>query len=401
MKQGEYMVKVIFFIGTLSTGGAERVVSNLSLNLNKNIKKKILMFGQMSKIDYPYEGELVYLDKSIHTNIVNKIKTILSRIIEVRRIKRLDKHATTISFLEYPNLVNVLTSASGRTIVSVRNHMSTKHNNGIKSKLWNSTIKYLYPKADLIVSVSEEIKRDLIDNYNIKEDKIKVIYNSYDIHGIKEMAKEEIEDKYSEIFNQPVIITAGRLNKQKGHWHLIRAFSKVKEVIPNAKLVILGEGELESYLKELASDLNIIDDVHFLGFQKNPFKYIARSKTFVMTSFHEGFPNALSEAMACGVPVISSDCKSGPREILAPSEFDNENMDYQVDEDRYGILTPVCDGKRYNGTDKVTIEETVIAESILSLLKDSNLWNHFSNQSQHRIKDFAISKIIKEWESVI
>ena len=395
------MKKVNLFIGTLSTGGAERVVSNLSLNLNKNIKKKILMFGQKSKIDYPYEGELVYLDKSIHTNIVNKIKTILSRIIEVRRIKRLDKHATTISSLDYPNLVNVLTSVSGRTIVSVRNHMSTKHNNGIKSKLWNSTIKYLHPKADLIVSVSEEIKRDLIENYKIEADRIKVIYNSYDIKGIKEIAKESIEDKYNEIFNHHVVVTAGRLNKQKGHWHLIRAFPKVKEVIPNAKLVILGEGELESYLKELASDLNIIDDVHFLGFQKNPFKYIARSKVFVMSSFHEGFPNALAEAMACGVPVISSDCKSGPREILAPTEFDNKNMNYKICKDRYGILTPVCDGIKYHGTDVITREEVAIADSMISLLKDDSLWNHFSNQSKERIKDFEISKIIKEWESVI
>lgn len=395
------MKKVNLFIGTLSTGGAERVVSNLSLNLNKNIKKKILMFGQKSKIDYPYEGELVYLDKNSHTNILNKIKTIFSRIIKVRGIKRMDKQATTISFLEYPNLINTLTSRSGRSIVSVRNHMSTKHNNGFKSKLWNSTIKYLYPKADLIISVSEEIKRDLIDNYNVNADKIKVIYNSYDLQGIREMAKEEIEDKYSGIFNHPVIITAGRLNKQKGHWHLIRAFSKVKEVIPNAKLVILGEGDLESCLNKLASDLNIIDDVHFLGFQKNPFKYIVRSKVFAMSSFHEGFPNALAEAMACGVPVISSDCKSGPREILAPTEFDNKNMNYKICKDRYGILTPVCDGIKYHGTDVITREEVAIADSMISLLKDDSLWNHFSNQSKERIKDFEISKIIKEWESVI
>ena len=395
------MKKVNLFIGTLSTGGAERVVSNLSLNLDKDIEKKILLFGQKSRIDYPYEGELIYLDRDSYSNFLSKLKVVLSRIIAVQKIKKIDKHATTISFLEYPNLINTLTSRSGRSIVSVRNHMSTKHNNGFKSKLWNSTIKYLYLKADLIISVSEEIKRDLIDNYNVNADKIKVIYNSYDLQGIREMAKEEIEDKYSGIFNHPVIITVGRLNKQKGHWHLIRAFSKVKEAIPNAKLVILGEGDLESYLNKLASDLNIIDDVHFLGFQKNPFKYIVRSKVFAMSSFHEGFPNALAEAMACGVPVISSDCKSGPREILAPTEFDNENIDYQIDKKRYGILTPVCDGSKYNSKDAISIEELKIADSILSLLKDEKLWNHFSNQSQERIKDFEISKIIKEWESVI
>lgn len=395
------MKKVNLFIGTLSTGGAERVVSNLSLNLSATIQKNILMFGEKSKIDYPYNAELIYLDKNSHSNILNKLKTIFTRIITVSRIKRIDKHSTTISFLEYPNLINVLTFRSGRSIVSVRNHMSTKHKNGIKSKLWNSTIKYLYPKADLIISVSEEIKRDLINNYKIRADKIKVIYNSYDIKGIKELTEDPIEEKYREIFDHPVIITAGRLNKQKGHWHLIRAFSRVKKQLPDTKLVILGEGELEPYLKELASDFNIIDDVHFLGFQKNPFKYVARSKVFVMTSFHEGFPNALAEAMACGVPVISSDCKSGPREILAPTEFDNEIIDHQIDKNRYGVLTPVCDGSKYNANDAITLEEEKIKNSILSLLKDENLWEHFSNQSQNRIRDFEISKVIKEWESVI
>src|SRR5690606_31621870 len=96
-----------------------------------------------------------------------------------------------------------------------------------------------------IIVVSKEIKKDLIYNYGLNEDKIKVIYNSYPIGKIKKMAQTDIEEKYKTIFNNPVIITAGRLNKQKGQWHLIRAFSKVKDSIPNAKLVILGEGELE------------------------------------------------------------------------------------------------------------------------------------------------------------
>lgn len=396
------MNNLIFLIPTLSNGGAERVVSNLSLFLDERKKIEIVLLGNNAKIMYPYGGEIVWLNSSSSRLVLNsKILSLVSKLRKVYNLKTKRTSSTTISFMEYQNIINLLSASRGKSIVSVRNHMSTKHKQGIKSKLWNLTIKFLYPKADLIIAVSEEIKRDLIDNYNIKADKIKVIYNSYDIHGIKEMAKEEIEDKYSEIFNHPVIITAGRLNKQKGHWHLIRAFSKVKEAIPNAKLVILGEGELESYLKELASDLNIIDDVHFLGFQKNPFKYIARSKIFVLTSFHEGFPNALAEAMVCGVPVISSDCKSGPREILAPTEFDNQNMNYKICKDRYGILTPVCDGIKYHAIDPITREEVAIADSMISLLKDDGHRTYFSNQSKERIKDFEISKIIKEWESVI
>src|SRR5690554_5333733 len=107
------MKKVNFFIGTLSTGGAERVVSNLSLNLDKDIEKKILLFGQKSRIDYPYEGELIYLDRDSYSNFLSKLKVVLSRIIAVQRIKKIDKHATTISFLEYPNLINALTLNNG------------------------------------------------------------------------------------------------------------------------------------------------------------------------------------------------------------------------------------------------------------------------------------------------
>jgi glycosyltransferase involved in cell wall biosynthesis len=394
------MRKVNFLIGTLTNGGAERVISNLTLNLN-NTKANIVLFGKYSKIDYPYLGHIIFLDRSMQVNTLVKILTLIKRIYTMRKIKQMDKEATTISLLEYPNLLNAATYSRGRTIISVRNHMSTKYQDGIKSRLWKLTIKYLYPKADLIISVSEEIKRDLIINYKIDANKIKVIYNSYDIDSILHSSQEAINDEFRSIFDNQVIITAGRLNMQKGHWHLIRAFSVVKQEVPNAKLVILGEGNLEHYLKQLACDLNIANDVYFLGFQLNPFKYIVKSRIFVMTSLYEGFPNALAEAMACGVPVISSDCKSGPREILAPGELEMLNIDYEINEGRYGVLVPVCDGKMYNAFDAITEEELALSKSIISLLREKELWNHFSNQSRKRIQDFEIKKLIKEWESVI
>jgi glycosyltransferase involved in cell wall biosynthesis len=359
------------------------------------------MYGETSRVDYPYEGELVYLDRSRHINLFVKIKLLFLRILKVKKLKKENPKGAVISFLEYPNLINLITPKHGKTIISVRNHMSTKHHTGIKAKIWNATIRYLYPKADLIIVVSEEIKKDLINNYYINPNKIKVIYNSYDIENIQRLAEEEMEDEYKNIFKKPVIITAGRLNKQKGQWHLIRAFAKVQETIPDAKLVILGEGELEQYLKNLSKDSGLEEDVHFLGFKENPFKYIANSKLFVMSSLYEGFPNALAEAMACGVPVISSDCLSGPREILAPSEYGKVDIDYKVNETRFGVLLPVCDGKKYEASDNITKEEQGMANAIIKLLKDSDMWNFFSSQSLKRIQDFEINNIIKEWESII
>ena len=259
----------------------------------------------------------------------------------------------------------------------------------------------LYGKTDGIIAVSEEIKRDLINSYGLNEDKIIVIYNSYPIEEIRELCAEELDNEYVDIFRSPVIITAGRLNKQKGHWHLIRSFSKVKKQVPDAKLVFLGEGELYEYLVKLSKELGIQEDVHFLGFQINPFKFIARSSIFIMSSLYEGFPNALAEAQACGVPVISSDCLSGPREILAPNEFRMRKIDYGINIKRYGILTPVCDGKRYAADDELTEEELIMADHMITLLRDEELAVHFRKQSLKRIEDFHIKNIIKRWESII
>jgi len=147
------MKKVKFFIGTLSKGGAERVVSNLSLCMSKEIEKEIILFGNNSRTDYRYDGKLIYLDKIKDKNVFYKIYAFLFRIRQIKTIKKDNPDATIISFLEYPNLINLLTRKYGKTVISVRNHMSTKHNKGFKSYLWNSTIKYLYGKADKIIVV--------------------------------------------------------------------------------------------------------------------------------------------------------------------------------------------------------------------------------------------------------
>lgn len=172
---------VLFFIPTLSGGGAERAVSNISKNLSRDINQEILLFGETAKVEYPHSARITYLDRLPHSNIANKLFGFIWRLKEVRKIFGKRVNTTVVSFLEYPNLLNTLTRKRGKTIVSVRNHMSTQHSDGIKSYLWNKTIKELYSKANLVVAVSEEIKRDLVENYSIPQDKVKVIYNSYPV----------------------------------------------------------------------------------------------------------------------------------------------------------------------------------------------------------------------------
>ncbi|MDT2823843.1 glycosyltransferase [Vagococcus lutrae] len=385
-----------FLIGTLSGGGAERVVSNLSLNFDPSIKKNIILFGDYS-ITYPYEGNLEVLDKNDITKkkIITKISTLFKRMKSLKKVK---EKKTTISFLEYPNLMNCLTNNNNnKTIVSVRNHMTTKHKQGLKSIFWKQTIKHLYPKTDLIVACSKEIKKDLVINYKIPDDKIKVIYNSYDLREINLLKKEEIEKQYENIFEYPVIISSGRLSKQKGFEYLIRSFYYALQKSPNLKLVILGEGPEEKKLKNLVNTLGIKSSVFFLGFQVNPFKYIYHSKIYVQTSIFEGFPNALCEAMACGIPVISTDCLSGPREILAPTEFEASTLNYDINIDRNGILIPNFESE----VKDIEQLEKECATKMLELLSDCKVYNCFREKSEKRVKDFDIKKLISEWESLI
>lgn len=396
------MPKVALIIGTLSSGGAERVVSNLSLHFNKDIERDIILFGKHAKVDYPYNANLVFLDKLNGRTIVCKLLLFLHRLVAIKRYKNKNPKTTFISFLEYPNLLNLLSkSKHERTIVSVRNHMSSKHMSGFRSSFWNFTIGHLYPYAEIIVAVSHDIKSDLVRNYGIKEKKIQVIYNSYDIDSIKHQASCFLELNESQIFSSPVIITVGRLSKQKGQWNLLRSFALVKQVIHNAKLVILGDGELKSQLISVAGSLNLINDVYFLGFVENPYKYIAKSSVFVLTSLYEGFPNSLAEAMACGVPVISTDCHSGPREILAPNEVEKNRIDYHQSHDRYGILCPINSSQFLKNNEPNTKEDQELANSILHLLADPDEHDYFAKRSLTRIAEFDVNKIITIWEDLI
>lgn len=395
------MKRVYFFIGTLSKGGAERTVSTLSQHLSPDIEIKILLFGTNTRIDYPASGDLIYLDQTRFNTQVNKFLTIFTRAQRIRQLKRQDPDAVFISLLEYPNLLNVLSARQARTILSVRNHMSAKHQKGLKAWFWKTLIRLTYHRAEQILAVSDDIRKDMIAHFKIQPDKIRVLYNAYDLQHLARQAAQELESDYLAIFNQPTLVTMGRMNSQKGQWHLIRAFPAIKAQVPDAQLVILGEGKMLADLKLLAAQTGFADAIHFLSFQKNPHHLIARAKAFVLPSHHEGFPNALAEAMACGVPVIAADCHSGPREILAPNETDLAEIDYGVQSGRFGLLYPVDYSRHLTMQVPLTPSESQLAELAITLLSDPAKHQLFTGLVKQRIADFGLETVIKQWETII
>jgi glycosyltransferase involved in cell wall biosynthesis len=212
---GVYIMNIVMVIPVLSTGGAERVVSNLSLNLPDEITRYIVLYDA-SKISYPYKGTIINLNLPGSRNPLKKIYEFILRVKKLRRLKKDYKITASVSFTENPNLINILARNKDKVIVSVRNYRSKEiKNEGTLGVCYKLLLKLLYNKADLVIAVSQGIKQDLITNFNIKSDKIKVIYNAYDIPKIQNMAEEELEEEDKLIYRNPVVITVGRLSKQK------------------------------------------------------------------------------------------------------------------------------------------------------------------------------------------
>lgn len=412
------------FISTLAGGGAEKVVVNLS----KNFDYIILLNSKISFYDFQKE-KLINLNSWVTLTppktFLGKLKKVWTFFVDFYKVRITKKRyniSLCLSFLEYPNLLNVLTKRKGELcVISIRSIYSVHNKHRLEDVgIWDKIMKLIYvsiaPKiyikrADLVIVNSKGIKIDLIRNFNFPESKIITIHNPINFEEIQQR-KVELLKEYEPIFNNRVLITVGRLTKPKGHWYLIRVFRVLKEEFSNLKLLILGLGELKDYLVDLSKKMglktyiwdqgNLLDDydVYFIGFQTNPFKFIARSELFLFPSLWEGFPNALLEAMACGVPIVSSDCKSGPREILAPET----NFEYQADKPefaQYGILMPPFEIKFKRANEPLEEKEKIWVEVISKLLKDKELRKFYAKMSIERAKEFDMKIIMKKWETAL
>ena len=269
----------------------------------------------------------------------------------------------------------------------------------------------LYKRADKIVTVSKKIEVNLANFLKIPQNKLKTIYNPIEVDYIKQKAEEDL-GKYEFLKKDPYLITVGRLTTQKGQWHLLRIFKYLKYKYKDLKLLILGEGELKDYLVELSENLglktyvwdkdklNETYDVYFLGFQKNPYKFIKYSKLFIFTSLWEGFPNVLIEALAVGKPIVSTDCKTGPREILAPnSDFFIETKEPQLEE--FGILMPNFNKKLLKANEPLTNQEKIWIDFLNWFLTQNLIMQNYETKTIVRAYDFNIDKIIQEWIKII
>lgn len=230
------------------------------------------------------------------------------------------------------NLIALLSrrfaSYTCQLVINEHNTPSINWSHLSKGVLMWRMARSLYPEADGIVCVSQGVAEDLCRLVNLQPHQVHVIYNPVVVPELFQKAQEPVNHHWFEDGQTHVILAVGRLVEQKDYPNLLRAFSLVRQNRA-ARLVILGEGEERPKLEQLAKELKIQNDISMPGFVENPFAFMAKASVFVLSSAWEGLPTVVIEALACGCPVVATDCRSGPKEIL--------------DNGRYGRLVPVGD----------------------------------------------------------
>lgn len=356
------MKKIGLYLVSFSGGGAER--------------EMIYLANEFSRLGYTVDlivhrnaGPL----KSLVSRAVNMIvidKTYLHDALFLAKYMRREKPLFMLSTLHVPNwtlsiakfLSFTKTRISWRIVISLSE--SKKDGKGIIYKLLDWCYPLLSTNVNNVTCVSQGVAEDVISNFGVNQKKVNVMYNPAYTTEIHELAEETFTHPWFG-HNYKTITSLGRLSTQKDFKTLIDAFQKVNQQVADTRLLILGEGALRNELQSQIDELNLSDVVELHGFELNPYKYLAKSDLFVLSSIYEGFGNVIVEALALNVPVVSTDCPSGPSEIL--------------DNGTWGELVPIND-------------PVALSEAILRSLAQKQ-----HNDTLTRAQEFSVQKVASHY----
>ncbi len=321
---------VAIFIPTLGGGGAERVMLLLAEGFNTlgfDVDVVVACRAENDRYEVPETIRVVKL-------AAPRVLRALPRLVDYLRE---EQPFGLVSAVSHANIVALwakrIAGVNTRVVVTEHglrpNEFSTIRN--WKEMVTHGLIKHLYGSAHSVVAVSNGLADSLSERMGFPRRLIRVIYNPVITEDLHTKAKAHLDHPWLISQEPPVILGVGRLTTQKDFPTLLRAFSKILSRL-QARLIILGEGEDRLMLESLAHELNISEYLWLPGFVSNPYAYMSRSAVFALSSLWEGFGNVLVESMMCGCPVVSTDCPSGPSEIL--------------DRGKYGILVPPGEPQR-------------------------------------------------------
>ncbi|WP_292654767.1 glycosyltransferase [Nitratifractor sp.] len=379
--------RLSILIYSMGAGGAERVVSVLLPELMRHYQVALVLMNETCFYPVPEEVELHWLERSDPTEAGWKKFLKLPLLAwRYRNFCRRNGIGLSLSFMTRPNYINVLAKSMGsgaRTLISERAMPSLQYGYpGIASRLNRWLIRRLYPRTDRILSNSYGNREDLIAHFGVPPEKCIVVYNPFDFEKIRGEAQEPPKNWKKGGFT---FLTVGRLDEGKNHRLLIEALAILQK--SDAELVIIGEGPQKDALRHLIKRLGLENRVYLIGRRRNPFAWMRRADCFVFASNHEGFPNVLVEALACGTPVISTDCHSGPREILE-GRTSYRKHEVGIRTVKCGILVPVGNVE-------------AMAQAMETVYNDTDLRRELAAKSRHCIRRYQKEKIVRELVGIL
>ena len=400
--------KLMLISPMLHQGGFERVCVTTARLLQPYFDVTIVIFDS-ANIAYDVEGlSIIDIQMGVRKGKLQKILNIIRRSRKVRKLKKEMQPEITYSFGPTANMVNAFSRTGKEKVwLGLRNYTDVEE---------ETKMRLLVKKADLIVCCSRDIEKSVKIKY--KFNNTAVLYNLYDADTIRKEAaasdpplpfSEELKEVGS-LQQEPgqlrYLVSMGRDDPMKGFWHMIKAFKLVHDQIPEARLILMGAGTFQKY-KTLAEQLKITDAIYFAGMRRDPYALLKYGEVYLLTSANEGFPNALVEAMTLSLAPVSTNCLTGPAEILVRNG-DTASLNDQFTEKQkeketpviygdYGIVVPEMQKEENLDPADITEEERNLADTVIRLLQDEKLLQSYRQTAARRAGDFTYEKYLEQF----
>ncbi|WP_078118069.1 glycosyltransferase [Thiosocius teredinicola] len=313
--------RLALFLPTLGGGGAERVFVTLAnVFADRGYRVDLVLVSARG----PYLGLVSPKVRLVNLNAGRVSRAFLPLVRYMRRVRPV----ALLSAMTHTNVLAIwarkLTRISTVLVISERSTfsiaMGSRANAGVFSAFLPWIARYSYSMADKIVAVSRGVAEDLVGSMPLDRNKIAVVYNPVATVDAESLGGRKPDHPWFGLGQPPVVLAVGRLEEPKNYPLLLSAFARLRKET-ECRLIILGEGRLRESLTKEVADLGLEQDVDLPGFVDDPFTWMYHAELFVLSSSWEGLPNALIQAMACGTKIVSTDCPSGPREILEDGKW--------------------------------------------------------------------------------
>ncbi len=362
---------MLVFRPSLGQGGADRVTATLLSRLDRTRFEPALA---VVKAEGPFMQDIAR-DVPVHVLGSRRLATSVPALRSLLRHLRPDVLFSTASACNpIAVIAATLAQSKAKIVLSERNALFRGRRNDVKQRIEVALKRLTYSRAHLVTAVSQGVADQLVSEIGLDPRKVRVVYNPMVDDDLADRAREPVSHAWFGRGQPPVILACARLVEQKDYRSLLEAFVKVREKT-RVHLFVLGEGPLRDSLIAYAARLGVGDSVCFFGFDKNPLKYMARAHLLMHASRAEGLPGSLIQTMACGTPVVSTDCDFGPREVILESGVD-------------GFLVPVGD------TD-------ALAERALALLDSESLRLSIGRRARESAHRFTVAAAMQRYEAAL